>query len=393
MFKGSTPASHTKVISNLYSATPLSEGSSLGWWSTSSSMTFLEEGIDPKTKNSASKHRWPHNVATIVMRMLAPKAGFHPCSSWHTHIPNAAYGLLFHTVPEIMVWALIQFLWWSSTPTQSGLLDPPNSILVGRLFGPLHKVEVVVDARSVIVYKALGCKLGTFDSSESLSRLELKFLHGTMEKNGFRWKEPVIASRSSSRIVQLISIDLKNAGIWVRFWHVLICVVMLSGQGLLQCFSLQSASHQISKLHDYTSWWFQPIRKICSSNWIISPSSECFFSKICELTTPRLMLSICLLNLSKSFETAISFFQGWHHGTHGMGSMGWDLIYLLSWGPNMAGWKMDPAWRCTVDGSEIRQTHQLRHYLQFFFTSKRWCRISEPTTVCPIENRDLSLSC
>lgn len=39
-----------------------------------------------------------------------------------------------------------------------------------------------MDARSVIVYKAPGCKLGTFDSSESLSRLELKFLHGTMEK-------------------------------------------------------------------------------------------------------------------------------------------------------------------------------------------------------------------
>ena len=112
------------------------------------------------------------------------------------------------------------------------------------------------------------------------------------------------------------------------------------------CFSLQSASHQISKLHDYTSWWFQPIRKICSSNWIISPSSDVFFSKIFELTPPRWMLSICLLNLSKSFETAISFFQGWHHGTHGMGSMGWDLIYLLSWGPNMAGWKMDLKMYC-----------------------------------------------
>ena len=39
-----------------------------------------------------------------------------------------------------------------------------------------------------------------------------------------------------------------------------------------------------------SSWWFQPIWKICSSNWIISPSRD-ENQKILELPPPRYNLS------------------------------------------------------------------------------------------------------
>ena len=77
--------------------------------------------------------------------------------------------------------------------------------------------------------------------------------------------------------------------------------------------------HQTKKLHEThfteiigkgwtscSSWWFQPIWKMCSTNWIISPGIRVKIKKVFELPPPR-----CCLSGGSSFSDGKLLISDW----------------------------------------------------------------------------------